>query len=111
MEIDCSDSDMCGRRFHRNCRAEFNETWYNNSIEGVVNARSRFLKSGHATPPGRRFHFSKNIEFYCSDCDMCGRRFHKNCKAEFNETYYNDSIGGAVNARSSIIKIKSFSAP
>ena len=58
----------CGRRFHRNCFAELNETWYKDSIEGVLNAR---LYSGHSAPPGGRLHFSKNTEFDCSDFDMC----------------------------------------
>ena len=35
---------LCGRRFLINRKAEFNETWYNDSMEGVVNARSSFLK-------------------------------------------------------------------
>ena len=71
----------------------------------------QFLKSGHAAPPGGRLHFSKNTEFDCSDLDMCGRRFHRNCVAEFNEIWYNDSIEGVVNAHSSIFKIGSCSAP
>ena len=70
----------------------------------------QFLKSVHAAPPGGRLHFSKNTEFDCSDFDMCGRRFHRNCKAEFDKAWYNDSIGGVVNARSSIFIIRSFSA-
>ena len=62
----------------------------------------QFLKSGHAAPPGGRLNFSKNTELDCSDLDMCGQRFHRNCSAELNETWYNDSIEGVVNARSSI---------
>ena len=70
----------------------------------------QFLKSVHAAPPGGRLHFGKNTEFDCSDFDMCGRRFHRNCRAEFDEAWYNDSIGGVVNARFSIFKIRSFRA-
>ena len=62
----------------------------------------QFLKSGHAAPPGGRLNLSKNTEFDCSDLDMCGRRLHRNCSAEFNEIWYNDSIEGVVNARSLI---------
>ena len=71
----------------------------------------QFFKLGHAAPPGGRLHFSKNTEFDCSDFDMCGRRLHRNRRAEFNETWHNDSIEGIVNARSSIFKIGSCSAP
>ena len=71
-EFDDSDLDMCGLRFYRNYRAEFNETWYNYSMEGVVEARSSIFKLGHAAPPGGRLHFSKNTEFDCSDFYMCG---------------------------------------
>ena len=45
----------------------------------------QFFKSGHAAPPVGRLHFSKNTEFECSDFDMCGQRFHRNCMAKFNE--------------------------
>ena len=70
----------------------------------------QFLKSGHAAPSGGRLNFSKNIEFDCSDLDMCGRRFYRNCISEFNVTWYNNSIEGVVDARCSIFKIRSFSA-
>ena len=71
----------------------------------------QFLKSDDAVPPGERLHFSKNTEFDFSDFDMCGQRFHRNYLVEFNETWYNDSIEGVVNARFSIFKIGSCSAP
>ena len=66
----------------------------------------QFLKSDYSAPPGGRLNFSKNSEFDSSDLDMCGQRFHRNCLAEFNETRYNDSTEGVVNARSSILKIE-----
>ena len=61
----------------------------------------QLLKSGHAVPPGGRLNFSQNTEFDCSDLDMCGRRFCRNCMAEFNVTWYNNSMEGAVDARTS----------
>ena len=79
------DYHLCGRRFLRNRMAEFNETWYNDSIEGVVNARSSIFKVGSCSTPWWKIAFSKNTEFDCSDLDMCGLRFHRNCEAEFNE--------------------------
>ena len=63
----------------------------------------QFIKMGLAAPPGGRLNFSKNTEFDCSDLDMCGRRFHRNCWAEFYATLYNNSILGVVNASSSFL--------
>ena len=63
----------------------------------------QFSKSGHAAPPGGRLNFSKNTEFDCSDLDMCGRRFHRNCMAEFNDTWYNNCMEGVVTSHSSIL--------
>ena len=47
----------------------------------------QFLKLGHSAPPGGRLNFGKNTEFDCSDLDMWGWRFHRNCMVEFNETW------------------------
>ena len=62
----------------------------------------QFLKLGHAAPSGGRLNFSKNTEFDCSDLDMCGQRFFRNCMAEFNVTWYSNSMAGGVDARTSI---------
>ena len=43
-DIGSSDFDACGHRFLRNCTAEFNETMYNNYIEGVVTAPCLIFK-------------------------------------------------------------------
>ena len=69
----------------------------------------QFLKSDHLAPSGGRSNFSKNTDFGTSDFHLCGRRFLKNCMAEFNETWHNNYIEGVVNARCSIFKIESFS--
>ena len=42
--------EMCGRRFLRNCWAKFNETWYNNYIEGAVDARCFIFEIGSFLP-------------------------------------------------------------
>ena len=46
----------------------------------------QILKSGHSVPPGGRLNFSENTEFDCSDLDLLGQKFQRNCMAEFNET-------------------------
>ena len=43
-DIGSSDFDTCGCRFLRIYMAEFNETWYNNYIEGVDSAQCSTLK-------------------------------------------------------------------
>ena len=70
----------------------------------------RFLKSSHSAPCGGTLNLSKNTDFGTSDFHLCGRRFLKNCMAEFNETRHNNYIEGVVDARCSIFKIRSFSA-
>ena len=40
----------------------------------------------------------------------CGRRFLRNCRVEFNDTWYNTCMIGGVDARSFIFGIGSFSA-
>ena len=67
-----------------------------------------FLKSKHSTPSGGRLNFSKNTDFCTSDFHLCGRRFHKNCPAEFNESCHNNYIEGVASANCSIFIIWSF---
>ena len=38
------DLHTCARRFLSNCRVEFNEAWYNNYIEVVINAHCLIFK-------------------------------------------------------------------
>ena len=65
----------------------------------------QLLKSDHSAPSGGRLNFGKNTDFCTSDFHLCGRRFHKNCPAEFNETWHNNYMEGVVDAHGSIIKI------
>ena len=64
----------------------------------------QFSKSGHSAPSGGRLNFGKNTDFCTSDFYLCGQRFHKNCPAEFNETWHNNYMEGVVDAHGSIIK-------
>ena len=59
----------------------------------------QFFKSDHLTPSGGRLKFSKNTDIGSSDFDTCGRRFLRNCIAEFNETMHNNYVEGFVDAR------------
>ena len=70
----------------------------------------QLLKSDHSAPSGGRLNLGKNTAFSTSDFHLCGQRFHKNCPAEFNETWHNNYMEGVVDAHGSIIKIGSFSA-
>ena len=40
------DFGMCARRFLRNCWMDFDMVWYNNYIEGVVNAHGSVFEIG-----------------------------------------------------------------
>ena len=71
----------------------------------------RFFKLDHSAPSGGRSNFSKITDFATSYFHLCGKRFLKTCRAEFNETWYNNYIEGIVNAHCLISKIGSFSAP
>ena len=66
----------------------------------------QLLKSDHSVPSGGRLNFGKKTDFCISDFHLCGRRFLKNCKAEFNETWKNIYIEGVVDAYCSIFKIE-----
>ena len=70
----------------------------------------QFLKSDHSAPSGGRSNFSKNTDFCTSDFHLCGRRFYKNCRAEFSETWHNNYLEDVADARCLILKISSFSA-
>ena len=67
----------------------------------------QFLKSYHSMPSGGRSNLNKNTDVYTSDFNLlvCGRRFHKNCPTEFNETLHNNHVEGVTDARCLIFKI------
>ena len=65
----------------------------NNYVEGV-----RFIKSHHSAPSGGRSNW-QNTDFCTSDFHQCRRMFHKNCLAEFNETWHNNYIECVVDAQ------------
>ena len=65
----------------------------------------QLLKSDHSAPSGESSNFGENTDYCTSDFHLCGRRFHKNCSAEFNETWHNNYMEGVVDAHCSIIKI------
>ena len=58
----------------------------------------QLLKSDHSAPSGGRLNFGKYTDFCTSDFHLCGRRYHKNCPAEFIETWDNKYIGGVAAA-------------
>ena len=62
----------------------------------------QFFKSDHSAPSGGTLNSSKNTDFRTSDFHLCGRRFLKNCMAEFNETRHHNYMEGVVDARCSI---------
>ena len=105
------DFSLSGRRFLKICRAEFNETWYNKYIEGVVDARYLIFKIGSFSAPWWKIEFSARNWLSHLELDLCGRRFLNNYRAEFNETWYEKYIEGVVDARYSIFKIGPFSTP
>ena len=64
----------------------------------------QLLKSDHSAPSGGRSDFGKNTDFCISDFHLCGRMFHKNCPAEFNEKWHNNYVEGVVDANCSTFK-------
>ena len=80
-------------------------------MEGVVDARYSIFKIWSFSAPWWKMEFSAKNRLRLVDLDLCGQWFLKNCKAEFNETWYHKYIEGVVDASYSIFKIQSFSAP
>ena len=70
----------------------------------------QLLRSDHSAPSSGSSNFGENIDFCTSDFHLCGRMFHKNCPAELSETWHNNYLEDVVDARCSVIKIRSFSA-
>ena len=88
---------MCGRRFHRNCIAEFNVTWYRRCSYCKF---CNFLNRAIQRPLVEDWIVAKvqNLTVHTWTW-LCGRRFYRNCRVEFNVTGYNDSIEVVIYAR------------
>ena len=111
-----SDFHLCGRRFHKNCPTEFNEMWYNNYIECVVDAQFSIFLVESLSALRQKIELQQKYRFLQFRLQsmwtkQLGQSFLKDCTAEFKETWHNNNIEVVVDAGKYIFLIRSFSAP